>query len=73
MITVTCDVCKKKLDNPITGRDFFYFAEHSLCEACRDNLEAKVKTIVREKSPFSFEWYAKFVDDSCVKAASKGK
>ncbi len=73
MITVTCDVCKKKIDDPQTGRSFFYFAEHSVCESCKDNLEAKIRTNIREKSPFTYEWYSKFIDESCKKAASKEK
>jgi len=73
MQTIICDVCKKKMDDPITNRTFFYYAEHSVCEACKDNLEFQMKPTVRSKDPFSYEWYNKFVGDSFGKAVQKGK
>jgi hypothetical protein len=68
-----CDVCKKKVDNPMTGRNFFYYAEHSVCEPCKDSLELQVRSAIRAKDPFTTDWYAKFVGDSIVKAIQKGK
>jgi len=73
MQTIVCDVCKKKMDDPITNRTFFYFAEHSVCENCRDNLEAQIKPTVRTKDPFSYEWYRKLIGDSLSKSVSKGR
>ena len=73
MQTITCDVCKKKVDNPITDRTFFYFAEHNVCEACRDNMEAKIKSTVRTKDPFSYEWYNKIRMDVFGKTSSRGR
>jgi hypothetical protein len=73
MQTVTCDVCRKKVENSLTGRSIFYYAEHSVCEACKDNLEGQVRPAIRNRDPFSYDWYAKFVGDSLVKSISKGK
>jgi hypothetical protein len=73
MVTISCDVCRKKIDNPITSRSFFYFAEFSVCEACRDNLEAQMKPTLRAKEPFAIDWYSKLVKDSLTKAVQKGK
>ena len=73
MQTITCDVCKKKVDNSFTDRNFFYFAEHNVCEACRDNMEAQIKATMRTKDPFSYEWYNKLRLDCFQKSVSKGR
>jgi hypothetical protein len=73
MLTVTCDICKKKVDDSMNGRTFFHYAKHSVCESCKDNLELQVKTTVRDKDPFSYEWYDKYIDDTITKAIHKGK
>jgi len=73
MQTLTCDICKKKVDNPITGLSYFYLYEHEICEACKDNLELQIKSIMREKEPFAYEWYGKLIQDSIEKAKAKGK
>ncbi|MDR0300921.1 MAG: hypothetical protein LBI04_01245 [Treponema sp.] len=73
MQTISCDVCKKKLDNSETNRDFFYYANHSICEPCRDNLEASIKPTIRTKEPFAVDWYNKLIGDSLDKAVQKGR
>jgi len=73
MQSVNCDICKKKVDNPITGYTFFYFAEYSLCESCRDSLELQLKSTIRTKEPYAIEWYDKWIGDSISKAIQKGK
>jgi len=73
MITVTCDVCKKKMENPLTGVTFHYYSNHSICEPCKDNLELQAKSTVRKKEPFAYEWYEKYMLDTLDKAVQKGK
>jgi len=73
MVTISCDVCKKKVENSMYGRNFFYYADHSICEDCKDSLESNVKSQVRAKDPYAIDWYDKFIDDSLVKAIQKGK
>jgi hypothetical protein len=73
MQTITCDTCKKKVDDSKTGNALFYYANHSVCEVCKDNLELQIKTAIREKEPFSYEWYEKCVDDTITKSIQKGK
>ncbi|MDR2597356.1 MAG: hypothetical protein LBC76_08565 [Treponema sp.] len=68
-----CDICKKKIDNSMAGRNFFYYAEHSLCEACKDNLELQVRSAIRANDPYTITWYSKFIGDSISKAIQKGK
>ena len=73
MVTVSCDVCKKKLDNPINGRDLYFYANHSICEPCRDSFEGQIRPVIRAKDPYTAEWYSKYIGDSLDKAVSKGK
>jgi len=73
MQTIQCDVCKKKIEDSFTGRTFFYMAKHSVCEPCKEVLDAQVRAVIRTKDPFSYEWYNKLVDDNLAKAISKGK
>jgi hypothetical protein len=32
-----------------------------------------LKPVIREKEPFSYDWYTKFINDSVEKAIQKGK
>ena len=73
MQTISCDVCRKKVDDPMTGRTFFYFGQFNVCEACKDNLETQIKATVRTKDPFSYEWYGKLIADNLAKSVSKGR
>jgi len=73
MISVYCDVCKKKMDNPITDKTFFYYANFSVCEECKDKLEYQLKPQVRAKEPFAMDWYGKLVVDTFGRAASRGR
>jgi hypothetical protein len=73
MVTVNCDVCKKKINDSTDGRTFFRVAYHSICESCRDALEAVVRPAIRNHEPFTIEWYEKFVIDTLDKACQKGK
>jgi hypothetical protein len=73
MQTISCDVCKKKMDDPVTNRDFFYLGKHSICEPCKDGLDSIIRTTIRSKDPFAVDWYDKFVNDSIEKGIQKGK
>jgi hypothetical protein len=73
MVTVQCDVCKKKIDDSTDGRTFFRVAYHSICEPCRDALEAAVRPGIRGKEPFTYDWYEKHIIGILDKACQKGK
>ncbi|MDR2543429.1 MAG: hypothetical protein LBC80_08295 [Treponema sp.] len=73
MQTISCDVCRKKVEDSITGRSFFYFAQFNVCEACKDNLEVQIKSTIRNKDPFSYDWYNKLVVDNLNKSVSRGR
>jgi len=73
MIMVYCDICKKKMDNAMTDRSFFYYANRSICEPCKDNLEFNIKTQIRAKEPFAMDWYQKVMRDTLDRACQKGR
>lgn len=73
MQTTICDVCRKKMDNPVINRDFYYISRFGICESCKDNLESQIRPTIRNKDPFATDWYEKYVNDSLEKAVQKGK
>jgi hypothetical protein len=73
MKTLTCDVCRKTIQQPVSGRNYFHLAHRDICESCKDDLEGTLKPVVRTKTPFSYEWYNQLVGDSLEKAIQKGK
>ena len=73
MRTLTCDVCKKVIQSPVQGRNYFYLAQRDLCEPCHDELELQIKDVIRTKSPFDYEWYNGLVQDAIEEAMKKGK
>ena len=73
MKALICDVCGHSVQPPQAERDYFHFAHRDLCESCRDQLELKLKAIVRDRQPFSYEWYNQVVQDSIEQAIEKGK
>ena len=73
MKTLTCDVCKNKIQSPVSERNYFHMAHREICEPCHDKLEIQIKNVVRTKDPFNYDWYNKLVQDSIEKAIQKGK
>jgi hypothetical protein len=73
MVNVYCDVCKKKIDNPMTDTTIFYYADYSVCETCKDNLEYQLKPQIRGREPFSMDWYRKLLTDAFTKAVQRGR
>jgi hypothetical protein len=57
----------------VSNRNYFHLAHRDLCEACKDDLEATLKPVVRTKSPFNYDWYNQLLTDSIEKAIQKGK
>ena len=73
MKTLTCDVCRKTIKNPITTRTYFHLVRYDICEACHDELEFSIKPLVRGKVPFSYDWYEKLYIDALDKGVQRGK
>jgi hypothetical protein len=73
MKTLTCDVCRHTIQQPVSSRNYFHLAHRDICEPCKDSLELAIKPVVRTKNPFSYEWYNRLVTDSLEKAVQKGK
>ncbi len=73
MKTIICDVCKKSIKNPASGRNYWHLAHYELCEPCKDQLELSLKPVIRGKVPFNYEWFDRLLIDSIDKAIQKGK
>jgi hypothetical protein len=73
MKTLTCDVCRNKIDSPVISRNYFHVAHRDICEPCHDKLETLIKPVVRTKQPFSYDWYGRLIQESIEKAIQKGK
>jgi len=73
MKTLTCDICQSIIQSPVSGRNYFHVAHRDVCESCHDKLEYQIKPVVRTKTPFSYEWFAKQYQDNIEKAIQKGK
>ena len=73
MQVISCDICKKKIDNPITDRTFYYLAGKGICEPCKESMDAAIKPQIRGKDPFVYEWYEKLIRDSIEKGTQKGR
>jgi hypothetical protein len=73
MKTLTCDVCRKDIKQPVSNRNYFHLAHRDVCESCHDQLESLLKPTVRTKQPFNYEWYNNLLQNSIEKAVEKGK
>jgi len=73
MKTLTCDICKGEIKEPVHRRNYFHKAHRDICESCYDKIEFQLKPTVRTKQPFSFEWHDKLFKESVEKAIQKGK
>jgi hypothetical protein len=73
MKTLTCDVCRHTIQQPVSNRNYFHLAHRDICETCHDQLEFNLKPVVRTKQPFDYEWYNNLLQDSIEKAIQKGK
>lgn len=67
-----CDVCKKEVENPINGINYFHIREKDLCESCHNDLELAMKQTMRSKIPFDFSWYEIYEMQLINKAVKSG-
>ena len=68
MKTLHCDICKKELVNPMSGRTYWHIREYDVCEPCKDAIELKLRPVVRRHAPYSQDWY----EDQLVSLIEKG-
>ncbi|MDR2402553.1 MAG: hypothetical protein LBD78_00820 [Spirochaetaceae bacterium] len=73
MKTITCDICKRTITQPVVERDYFHIGHRDICESCKDQLDLVAKPVIRTKQPFNYEWYNQFVQDSIEKSIVRGK
>jgi ATP sulfurylase len=72
MKTLTCDVCKHTIQQPVANRNYFHLAHRDLCEHCKDQLDSVLKPVIRTKQPFDYDWYDRVMQDFIEKAIIKG-
>lgn len=69
MKSLYCDICKEEIPEPVKGRNYFHIREYDLCEPCKEAIEAKLRPVLRERSPFATEWYEdemiSFIEQGC--------
>jgi len=70
---INCDICKKKFEEPIAGRDCFHIIHWDICEPCKEAVELVIRPTLRTKDPFNYEWYDKLLTDTIEKSIQKGK
>jgi hypothetical protein len=73
MKTLTCDVCKHEITDPVAGRNYYHVAHRDICETCHDTLENILKPVVRTKQPFDYQWYDDLMQSTIEKGIQKGK
>ena len=73
MNSLNCDVCHKSITTAVNGRTCFHIAHRDLCEDCYNRLNYDIKSIMRTKQPFNYEWYDRLVMDSIERAMTRGK
>ena len=73
MKTLTCDVCKQIIQQPVHLRNYFHLAHRDICEPCKDALELVLKPVIRTKTPFDYEWFYRLQSDLIEKAIQQGK
>jgi len=57
MKTLHCDICRRELVNPTTGRTYWHIREYDVCESCKDAIEIKIRPLIRQHVPYSQDWY----------------
>jgi hypothetical protein len=73
MKTLVCDVCKKTIQEPVVGRNYFHYAHRDICESCKDELDLRLRPVVRTKQPFNYEWFDRLTQDSIEQAIQEGQ
>ena len=73
MKSLHCDICKAAFTTAVSGRTYFHLVHRDVCEPCRDKLELQMKPVIRTRTPFSYDWFAKLYIDNMEKAVQKGK
>ena len=73
MRLIYCDVCRNQITEEIIDRTVFMIGHYEICENCKNLLEEKIKTAVKEKKPFGYGWFDNLILDTLDKAAHKGE
>jgi hypothetical protein len=68
-----CDVCKKPVESPLPGRTIFRVADIDICEPCKEDYELAIRSTMRGKTPFDYNWYDELSLKILKEGIQKGK
>jgi len=57
MITIVCNVCNKKIENPSLDRNFYNVLGNDVCRTCWEKMKAKAEAQAVVKGNYSFPGY----------------
>ena len=57
MITIVCNACNKKIENPSLDRNFFNVLGNDVCRSCWEKMKAKAEAQAVVKGNYSFPSY----------------
>lgn len=57
MVTISCNCCHKRIQNPALERNFFSVLGKDICRSCFDRVKAKAESKAVQKGSYSFLAY----------------
>jgi len=57
MVTISCNCCRKKIQNPALEKNFFSVLGKDICRSCYDQVKAKAESMAVHKGNYSFAAY----------------
>lgn len=73
MKTIFCDICKKGIEDPVAEWNYHHIREYDVCDPCKEKLDAKLRPLVRDHFPYSYEWHQDQIVNAIKKTASTSK
>ena len=67
MITIVCNSCNKKIENPSLDRNFFNVMGNDVCRPCWDKMKAKAESLAVVKGNYSWTAYRSALETTARK------
>ncbi len=68
MLTITCDVCKKDIEDAEKDVNYFTFRNLDICRPCKKKFDRDMEDRMEEVDPFHFHHYWKTYNKELMKA-----
>lgn len=68
MLTITCDMCNKVIDDAEKDVNYFTFRHFDICRPCKKQFERDMEDRMEEANPFHFHNYWKAYNKELMKA-----